>query len=128
MSLYDFAAANLTTDHDRKRRPAVNNGQILRTLVLMVLFIVGLVVMSRQGHAAGDGFARIAAGISASAPSRAIGQRQAGFVDPPSQVSNARTATATTSSAHAGDSAGDRTGDQTADAGRPGGAWPYRPT
>ena len=53
MSLYSFAAANLTTDDDRQRRPAVNRAQIVRTLAFFLAVVAALVVMSRsQSHAA----------------------------------------------------------------------------
>lgn len=43
MSLYSFAEANLTTVADRKRRPAVTQGQVARTLILAVVTAAGLV-------------------------------------------------------------------------------------
>lgn len=45
MSLYSFAEASLTTRNDRRRRPAIDAGQIARTLLLLALAIAALVVM-----------------------------------------------------------------------------------
>lgn len=56
MSLYSIAAASLTTSDDRKRRPAINQGQVLRTLAFCLVCAVALVVMHRQSHAAESGF------------------------------------------------------------------------
>ena len=52
MSLYTFAAANLTTAADRKRRPIINQGQILRTVILCALVVIALAVVSNRSHAA----------------------------------------------------------------------------
>ncbi len=49
MSLYSFAEANLTTSADRKRRPFVDKGQIIRTLVLCSLLLVALAVRLHHG-------------------------------------------------------------------------------
>lgn len=51
MSLYTIAAASLTTNDDRKRRPAIDQGMIVRTLVLCLLAAVALAVMHRWSHA-----------------------------------------------------------------------------
>jgi membrane-bound lytic murein transglycosylase B len=56
MSLYTFAASNLTTTDDRRRRPAMNAGQITRTLVLFAVFVVALTIMARRSQAAETGF------------------------------------------------------------------------
>lgn len=50
MSLYTIAAANLTTADDRRRRPAVDGGQITRTLVLCLFVAVGLAGAQRAAH------------------------------------------------------------------------------
>lgn len=55
MSLYSFAAANLTTPDDRKRRPAVNFGQITRTLILLTLMLATLTLAKQLSHAAAAG-------------------------------------------------------------------------
>ncbi len=51
MSLYTIATASLTTHDDRKRRPAIDQGMIVRTLILCLLAAFALVVMHRQSHA-----------------------------------------------------------------------------
>lgn len=51
MSFYTFAATNLTTAADIKRRPRINQAQIMRTLVLCLLFAAALGLMARHGHA-----------------------------------------------------------------------------
>lgn len=50
MSLYTIATSSLTTHDDRRRRPAINSGQVTRTLVLCLVFAVALVA-ARRSHA-----------------------------------------------------------------------------
>ena len=57
MSLYTFAAASLTTHDDRKRDPAINKGQLVRTIVFCLTLAALLIVMAgRQSHATESGF------------------------------------------------------------------------
>ena len=56
MSLYTFAAANLTTADDRKRCPAVDKGQVIRTIAFCLTLAAALLVMAhRQSQAAESG-------------------------------------------------------------------------
>ena len=55
MSLYTIATSSLTTHDDRRRRPAIDGGQIARTLTLCLLFAIALVAMARQSHAQESG-------------------------------------------------------------------------
>lgn len=52
MSLYTFAATNLTTSDDRKRQPAIDKGQITRTLILCALVLIALTLMAHRGETA----------------------------------------------------------------------------
>ncbi len=74
MSLYTLAAASLTTSRDRNRHPAANRGQIARTLLLtLVLALVALVLLHRQGHAAqGAGFHGFVEGLWPQAHRRGV--------------------------------------------------------
>ncbi len=54
MSLYTFAATSLTTSDDCKRRPAVNAGQVVRTLVLLALALMALTISRQLSHANAD--------------------------------------------------------------------------
>ena len=71
MSLYSFAEANLTTAADRKRRPAVTEGQVARTLAVSVAMAVGLVGLAvhQSSHAHADAL-RMPVPASVSAPAQ----------------------------------------------------------
>ena len=56
MSFYTFTAANLTTAADRRRRPAIDSGQVTRALVFLFAAALALVTVAKRGHAAEDGF------------------------------------------------------------------------
>ena len=51
MSLYSFAAANLTTTADRKRKPALDKGQALRTLCLCLIVLFAVMLVSQPSRA-----------------------------------------------------------------------------
>ena len=51
MSLYTFAATALTTPDDFKRRPAVDVGQVVRTLALLSLALIALTISRHLAHA-----------------------------------------------------------------------------
>jgi len=52
MSLQTFATATLTSRYGYKRRPAITQGQIARTLILCLLFLIGLLLVAHErGHA-----------------------------------------------------------------------------
>lgn len=52
MSFYTFAAGSLTTAADRKRRPAVDAGQVLRTFVLFLSLAALLALMMHEQNRA----------------------------------------------------------------------------
>lgn len=72
MSLYTFAAANLTTAVDRERRAAIDRGQITRTLILCALLLVALIFMMRRGEAAEGGFRSFVEGVWPQAHKRGV--------------------------------------------------------
>ena len=49
---FTFTAATLTTRDDHRRRPALNLGQIARTLLLLLACAAALGLMTRHGEAA----------------------------------------------------------------------------
>ena len=49
---FTFTAATLTTRDDRRRRPALNLGQIARTVLLLLACAAALGLMTRHGEAA----------------------------------------------------------------------------
>ena len=72
MSLYTFTTETFTTAADRKRRPAIDRGQIVRTLALCVLSLVALVIMARRGHAAESSFDNFVNGLWPAAHARGV--------------------------------------------------------
>ena len=73
MSLYSFAAANLTTADDRKRRPCINKGQATRIVAFWLILAVALVLMAhRQSHAAESGFQGFVEGVWPQAHHRGV--------------------------------------------------------
>lgn len=65
MSLYTFATDNLTTFADLRRRPAIDIGQLVRTLSLFIAFAIASGTVAHRSQAA-DGLAtEIQAGTSA---------------------------------------------------------------
>ena len=77
MSLYTIATSSLTTPDDRRRRPAVNQGQVRRTLALCLVFAVALVAMARHSHAResaprSGGFAAFVEGLYGQAHRRGV--------------------------------------------------------
>lgn len=51
MSLYLIATTSLTTPADRRRRPALDHGQLGRALGLCVIAFLALAVMAHYGRA-----------------------------------------------------------------------------
>ena len=72
MSLYTFAATNLTTTADRTRRPVVSAAQIARTLVMAALALVALAFMARHGEAAETAFSGFVEGLWPQAHHRGV--------------------------------------------------------